>query len=40
MVKHTKLLRNPDKIFVKSEKDFVDLPYNLDFYTKFKNNLK
>ena len=30
----------PDKIFVKSEKDFVDLPYNLDFYTKFKNNLK
>lgn len=28
-----------DKIFVKSEKYFVDLPYNLDFYTKFKNNL-
>lgn len=30
----------PDKVFVKSEKDFVNLPYNLDFYTKFKNNLK
>jgi hypothetical protein len=30
----------PDKVFVKSEKDFVTLPYNLDFYTKFKNNLK
>lgn len=30
----------PDKVFVKSEKDFVHLQYNLDFYTKFKNNLK
>ncbi|KIA96018.1 hypothetical protein OA88_21775 [Flavobacterium sp. JRM] len=30
----------PDKVFVKNEKYFVTLPYNLDFYTKFKNNLK
>ena len=30
----------PENIFVKSEKEFVNLPYKLDFYIKFKNNLK